>query len=78
MRKDQQCGPHYAQNPLTLIMKIKAEPVEPPLSNATRIKEALVKFGLDGGSGLSVTRGGAYCFLPGLSTFTALAQGIPG
>lgn len=54
MRNDnQQCGPYYAQNPLTLIMKIKAEPVEPPLSNAMRMKAALVKFGLDGGSGLS-------------------------
>jgi Dyp-type peroxidase family len=52
-RKDEPCGPYYAQNPLTLMMRIKAEKVEPPLSNAARMKEALIRFGKEGGSGLS-------------------------
>lgn len=53
MKKDPACGPFYEQNPLTLIMRIKPEPVDPPLSNATRMKEALIEFGKAGGSGLS-------------------------
>jgi Dyp-type peroxidase family len=52
-RKDEPCGPYYAQNPLTLIMRIKPEQVRPHLSNADAMKGALVKFGVTGDSSLS-------------------------
>lgn len=52
-KKNKPCGPYYAQNPLTLIMRIKPEPVDPPLSNALRMREALIEFGKDNQTSLS-------------------------
>ncbi|HYR09379.1 MAG TPA: hypothetical protein VEQ60_16460, partial [Longimicrobium sp.] len=49
-RKDQPCGPYYAQNPLTLIMRIRPEQVNPEHSNVQMMKAALIKAGLGGAS----------------------------
>lgn len=47
------CGPSFSQNPLTLIMRIKEAPVNPPFSNAEMLRKTLVEYAQSGGAGLS-------------------------